>query len=232
MTFDELYTQLRALGTEATRHIYLRHGFGENTFGVSYAHLGQLKKQLTGRGKDKQHAHQLARQLWQSGNFDARTLATMLADPQQLSPAEADAWAAEVSNHSLADALAGLVVATPFARTKADEWLAASGEYPQRLGYALLGRLALQPSTLPDADFAPYVARIEQQIHAAPNRAKEGMNNALIAIGSRSEALRALVEAAADRIGPVEIDHGDTACQTFDVRPYLAKVWARKAVKA
>lgn len=232
MTFDELFAQLRALGTDATRRTYLRHGFGENTFGVIFAHLGQLKKQLTSRGKDRQHAHRLAQQLWQSGNFDARTLATMLADPQQLTPADADAWAADLRNHSLADALASLIAATPFARTKADEWLTASGEYQQRLGYALLGRLALQPYPLPDAAFAPYVARIEQRIHVAPNRAKEGMHHALIAIGSRSEGLRALVEAAADRIGPVTVDHGATACQTPDLRPYLAKVWARKTAKA
>lgn len=232
MTFDELYAQLRALGSEQTRKLYLRHGFGDHTFGVSYAHLGQLKKQLVGRGKDKQLAHELARQLWQSGNFDARTLATMIADPLQLTPANAEAWAADLTNHSLADALAGLVAETDFARTKAEAWMTAPGEYRQRLGYALLGRLALQPNTLADTDLEPYVTRIEQQLQAAPNRAKEGMNNALIAIGSRSEALRALVEAAADRIGPVEIDHGATACQTFDIRPYLAKVWARKAVKA
>lgn len=232
MTFDQIFAQLRALGSPQTRAIYLRHGFGEQTFGVSYAHLGQLKKQLVGRGKDRGRAHAVARQLWQTGNFDARTLATMVADPAQLTKAEAEQWAADVHNHSLADALAGLVADTGFARARADEWIAGPGEYRQRLGYALLGRLALLPTGLPDADFVPYVRRIEQDLPQAPNRAKEGMNNALIAIGSRSEALRALVEAAADRIGPVEIDHGATACQTADIRSYLAKVWARKAVKA
>ncbi|RAK70300.1 DNA alkylation repair protein [Hymenobacter edaphi] len=232
MTFDDLFAQLRALGSEQTRNTYLRHGFGDNTFGVSYAHLGVLKKQFVGRGKDKALATQLARQLWQTGNHDARTLATMIADPQQLAPAEAEAWAAEVRNHALADALAGFVAGTDYAWAKAAEWTEAPGEYAQRLGYALLSRLALPGSTAPDDAFAPYVARIEQRLQAAPNRAKEGMNGALIAIGGRSENLRRQVELAADRIGPVVIDHGDTACQTPAIRPYLAKMWARKAVKA
>ncbi|GAB3833745.1 DNA alkylation repair protein [Hymenobacter jeollabukensis] len=232
MTFDDLLAQLRALGSEQTRKTYLRHGFGDNTFGVSFAHFGALKKQLVGRGKDKNLAQQLARQLWQSGYYDARTLATMIADPQQFTPAEADAWAADVTNHSLADALAGLLAGTDFAWAKVAEWTQAAGEYPQRLGYALLSRLALQDSGAPDAAFVPYVTRIEQQLQTAPNRAKEGMNGALIAIGSRSEGLREQVESAADRIGPVVIDHGDTACQTPAIRPYLAKIWARKAVKA
>ncbi|RTQ51541.1 DNA alkylation repair protein [Hymenobacter gummosus] len=232
MTFEEIFAQLRALGSEQTRAIYLRHGFGTNTFGVSYAHLGQLKKQLVGRGKDKAHAHHVAQQLWQSGNFDARTLATMVADAQQLTPAEAEAWAADVRNHSLADALAGLVAGTGFAWAQAEAWMQAPDEYRQRLGYALLSRLAQQDATAPDAVFEPYIVRIEQQLQQAPNRAKEGMNGALLALGGRSEALRRRVEEAADRIGPVSIDHGDTACQTPAIRPYLAKMWARKTVKA
>ncbi|WP_400190625.1 DNA alkylation repair protein [Hymenobacter sp. B81] len=232
MSFDEIYQQLQTLGTEQTRQTYRRHGCGDHVFGVSFAELGKLKKQLVGRGKDRAHAHALARQLWPTGNFEARTLATMLADPQQLSAAEAEAWAAEVPNHALADSLAALVAETPFAQAKLAEWTATPDEYRQRLGFALLGRLALQDAALPDAFFEPYIRQIEQQLAGAANRAREGMNNCLISIGSRNEALRQRVEAAADRIGPVSIDHGDTACQTFDVRPYLAKVWARKAARA
>ncbi|KUG08762.1 hypothetical protein ASU33_11550 [Solirubrum puertoriconensis] len=222
--------QLRSLGTEQTRNTYLRHGLGPNVFGVSYAHLGQLKKAFVGRGKDKDLAHQVALALWQSGNFEARTLATMIADPKQFSPAEAEAWVADVRNHALADTLAGLVAATPFAEQKAGEWTSQSAEFVQRTGYALLAKQA-QQSALSDACLEAYISQIENHIPKAANRAKEGMNNALIAIGCRSETLRHMVEAAADRLGPVVIDHGDTACQTFVIRPYLEKVWARKASK-
>ncbi|GAB2939961.1 DNA alkylation repair protein [Hymenobacter coalescens] len=232
MSFDEIYARLRELGSEQTRNTYLRHGFGDNTFGVSFADLSTLKKQLVGRGKDRTHAHRVAEQLWASGTFEARTLATLVADPAQLTPAQAQSWAPDLSNHSLADALAALVAGTDFAWTKAEEWMTAPGEYQQRLGYAVLARLAVQDNALPDEAFELYVARMELALQQAPNRAKEGMNNALIAIGSRSEALRRRVEAAADRIGPISIDHGATACQTFELRPYLAKVWARKALKS
>lgn len=231
MNFTELFEQLRALGSEQTRKTYRRHGLGDNTFGVSYAHLGQLKKQLVGRGKDKARAHALARQLWACGNQDARTLATMVADAQQLTPAEARDWAATLANYAQADALAGLLAETPFARTQMEEWLVAADELPQRLGYALLSRLALQAPGPDDEYFEKHVARIEEQIQRAPNRAREGMNSALLAIGSRSEALRQRVEQAADLIGPVVIDHGDTACQTPAIRPYLAKVWGRRVTQ-
>jgi 3-methyladenine DNA glycosylase AlkD len=227
MTFTETFEQLRALGSEQTRKTYRRHGAGENMFGVSFASYGQLKKQFVGRGKDKALAHDVARQLWQTQNIDAQILATMIADPAQLTEAEADAWVADCRWHGLSDALATLLSQTPFAEAKMQQLLAAA-EQPQRTGYSILNRLAQRPDARPDAYFAPHIARIEQHIHHAPNWAREAMNNCLIAIGGRSEALRAQVEAAADRLGPVSIDHGKTACQTFGIKPYLAKMWARK----
>jgi hypothetical protein len=54
------------------------------------------------------------------------------------------------------------------------------------------------------------------------------MNNALIAIGGRNEALRKQATAAAKRVGKVDVDHGDTACKTPDAVSYIEKMWARK----
>ena len=57
------------------------------------------------------------------------------------------------------------------------------------------------------------------------------MNGALIAIGTRNEALRAAAEAASGRIGIVVVDHGQTGCVTPAALPYIAKVWDRKAAQ-
>lgn len=228
MTFEETIAQLRALGSEQTRKTYQRHGSGPNVYGVSFASYGALKKEFVGRGKVKTHAHAVARQLWATQNIDAQSLATMIADPQQLSGAEADSWAQDIYYHALADLFAALVAQTSFAPTKAAQWTAAPDEGHQRIGYSLLSRLALDNKGLPDTYFEGYLPQMEAAIHQAPNRAKEAINTAFISIGSRSEALRELAEQAADRIGEIVIDHGDTSCQTFDIRDYLARVWARK----
>ena len=53
------------------------------------------------------------------------------------------------------------------------------------------------------------------------------MNMAVIVIGGRNAALRKSALATAKRIGKVEIDHGDTACQTPDAGAYIEKMWAR-----
>ncbi|QNH63813.1 DNA alkylation repair protein [Hymenobacter sediminicola] len=228
MTFAETISRLEALGTEQTRKTYRRHGAGDNVYGVSFADLGKLKKELVGRGKDRTAAHALARQLWATGNTDARTLALLIADPQQLTETEAQAWAADIRYHPLADFLAALVAGSAFAQAQMDKWLNAPAEMLQRAGYALLAHRAIHSSSLPDSYFEPYIQRIEQVVQQAPNRAKEAMNNCLIAIGSRTAALRQRIERAAAHIGPITIDHSDTSCQTFVIPAYLERVWARK----
>ncbi|TGE16408.1 DNA alkylation repair protein [Hymenobacter elongatus] len=229
MTFEEIFTQLQVLGTEQTRKSYLRHGSGPNVFGASFATYGVLKKQFVGRGKDKTLAHGMARQLWHTQNIDAQSLATMIADPQQLTEAEAEVWARDIQYYALADLLAALVAQTSFAQAKVAQWTMAPAEMLQRVGYSLVSRLALAASLLPDAFFEDQIVQMERAIQTAPNRAKEAINTAFISIGSRSEMLRALVEQAAARLGDIVIDHGDTSCQTFAIREYLGRVWARKA---
>ena len=44
-------------------------------------------------------------------------------------------------------------------------------------------------------------------------------------------SLRQLVEAAAQRLGPVEVDHGDTACKTPEVLASLEKAWIQARAK-
>jgi hypothetical protein len=57
------------------------------------------------------------------------------------------------------------------------------------------------------------------------------MNSALIQIGCRSVALRKAALAAAKRIGKVEVDYGDTACETPDAAEKIEKAWAHSTSK-
>ena len=72
------------------------------------------------------------------------------------------------------------------------------------------------------------LATIEKQIHRSPNWARYAMNGALISIGVFKPALRKKAIEAAQRIGKVEIDHGETNCKTPDAVPYIEKASKRK----
>jgi hypothetical protein len=57
------------------------------------------------------------------------------------------------------------------------------------------------------------------------------MNNVVITIGLRSDALEGQAVAAAGRIGKVIVDHGQTSCKTPDAIAYIAKTKAHRAQK-
>lgn len=189
-------------------------------FGVSYAVLGKLTKKI-------KTDHALAVQLWASGNHDARILATMVADPARLDAKTAQAWAKAVDYHALADAFAGLVAKAPSALTLAEKWANAKDEFLSTAGWGIYARLAAA-GVADDALCSKLLAAIEKAIHTRPNYTRYAMNAAVIAIGGRSPGLRKAATAAANRIGPVEVDHGDTDCKTPDAATYIKKIWDRK----
>ncbi|MEI9813219.1 MAG: hypothetical protein WDO18_11445 [Acidobacteriota bacterium] len=64
------------------------------------------------------------------------------------------------------------------------------------------------------------------------NYVRYGMNQAVIAIGVRNPHLTEMALAAAKRIGKVQVDHGDTACQTPDAAAYIQKTLAKVETRA
>jgi 3-methyladenine DNA glycosylase AlkD len=225
MNCKSLLNELESLGSEQTRKTYGRHGVKGRMFGVSYKDFGLLKKRI-------KTDHALAEQLWATAIHDARILATMIADPARMDSATVDRWAEGLQDHIETDALARLVSQSPVGRKKGEKWRRSKQELLSSAGWSIAGHLAWNVPEIDDAYFAELVPQIEQGLEPAPNRTRYSMNNALIAIGVRSEPLRKLAVAAARRIGPVEVDHGDTCCETPDAEAYIAKTLAHRKQQA
>jgi 3-methyladenine DNA glycosylase AlkD len=222
MKLAEAMAQLEAAGSEQTRKTYKRHGATDPMFGVSYAVLYKMRKAIK---KDQA----LALQLWETGNLDARVLATMVADPKQFDEKLALRWAADVKDYGMADAFTGMLHNAPVAHTLMERWVDAGDEWYERMGWGLLGEMALHHNDeFPDAYFEPYLATIGRDIHQRANRVRQAMNTALIAIGMRGGALEKQALELAAAIGEVMIDHGDTYCKTPDAAEYILKAKARK----
>ena len=216
MALNDILAELKDLGTAQNRKVYGRHGVGENMFGVSFANLNKLAKQI----KTDQ---ELAAELWATGNQDARVLATMIADPLKMTSRELDTWARDLDNYCLTDCFSGLVSEARHARTKMEKWGKSKGEWTGRAGWLLLAHLARKDSELTDRYLEQQLPTIEREIHSRPNRVRDAMNSALIAIGIRNPKLEKKALAAAERIGKVEVDHGETSCKTPDAAAYIRK---------
>ncbi len=225
MTLAEAMRELEAAGSAQARKTYARHGAADPMFGVSFATLKAMTKRID-------VDHELAFQLWETGNFDAQDLAVKIVDPAKMSPADLDRWAREVSPSRMCGGYASMLAAEgPHGPTKVAQWLASSDPRERSAAWTLLGQLACRDEAMPDTFFEECLAEIEYTIHSAPNFDRDGMNRALITIGGRTAALRKAAIAAAKRIGKVEVDHGDTACETSDAVEYIEKTWAHSKSK-
>ncbi len=211
LSLETAMRELEKAGTEQARKTYARHGVDGPMFGVSFATLKAMKKRI---GVD----HELALALWNTGNFDARNLAVELADPARLTPADLDRWGREGSR-------------PPHGTSRFAKRNGLFRHGRARGAWVLLGQLAQRDESLPDGFFAERLAHIEKTIHRAPDAERHQMNGAIITIGCRNAALRKAALAAAKRIGKVDVDQGDTACETPDAAEYIEKTWAHAKAK-
>jgi 3-methyladenine DNA glycosylase AlkD len=187
-------------------------------FGVSYQNLGKLAKKA---GID----HELAQQLWTSGNHDACVLASKVADPGQATDDELESWLLDLDCYVLTDAFAAFVAASPLAARKRNKWRNSKQEWASAAGWLLIAIAARDASA--DDDFAGLIEEIESGIHRVKNRTRYAMNSALIAIGARPAFTEEAI-AASKRIGEVDVDHGVTGCKTPDATAYIRKIIERR----
>lgn len=224
MTLAEALTELHSLGTPRQAALYRRHGMGGDVLGVPFAGLRTLQKRI-------RRDHALARALWATGIADARHLALLTADPQQASREELNAWAGDLGYYLAADLLSSFAATTAFAQPLAEEWIESDGEWTGRAGWDTIGLLALRQARLPDGYFERLIKRIERDIQGSKNFTRHAMNNALISIGMRNDHLKGLAQAAARRIGEVQVDHGETDCRTPDAVVYIERAYERRSRK-
>ena len=222
---SEVLGQLEAAGTAQNRKVYARHGAAEPMFGVSYAALGKIAKPI-------KTDHALAQELWDSGNHDARVLALRVADPAALDESLARRWLRDVDNYILAEGLGGLCAQTSHARALSDSCRDRPGEWPASVGWFIVTCTAEDPEVWSVGELQGLLEQIEVEIDERPNRVRHEMNGAMIVMALRDAGLRRSVLAAAARIGPVKVDHGQTGCKTPEVAPYVERTLAHRAAQA
>jgi 3-methyladenine DNA glycosylase AlkD len=222
MDLQTTLATLQAAGKEQTRKTYRRHGVTGDQYGVLTGDMQKIQKKI-------KINHALARELWVTGNYDARILATKIADPKQADDALVDAWGADLDNYAITDAFYTFVAATPLAQAKMRQWMPSENEWLGDSGWSILAILALGDPKLTDEELIGYLEVIKREIHTRKNRVRYAMNNAVIAIGGRNDTLKLHAITAAGVIGRVEVDHGDTHCKTPEAVAYIEKMWAHKA---
>lgn len=175
MTLKEALEQLQALGNDRMRAQNRKNGAGDNQFGVR---LGDIRKVA----KKAKTDHALALALWESGNVDARLLATLVIHPAELSAAELDAMVRSLDFAHLADWLIAYVVKNhPEKEALRQAWMADADPWAARAGWALTSeRIGRSPEGL---DLAALLDRIESEMGGAAPEVQWTMNFCLAGVG-------------------------------------------------
>jgi len=192
---EAVVAQLKKLATKRTLDGMARYAIpNDHAFGVAMATMQALAKDL-GRN------HELAAALWQTGWYEARTVAALIDEPEKVSPAQMDRWAREFGNWAVCDTVCFFLFdRTPHAFRKVEQWVSRKDEYVKRGGFVLLACLAAHDKLATDDAFLGCLPLIEEAAADERNFVKKGVSWALRMIGRRSPALNAASVALAQRL--------------------------------
>jgi 3-methyladenine DNA glycosylase AlkD len=222
MTANEILNELGSLGTEQTRKTFLRHGAREPFFGVKIGDLKKIQKRI-------KMDHPLALELYDTGVSDAMYLAGLIADDAKMTKQDLQRWVNGAYWHMMAFYTVPWVAAgSKHGREMALKWIDSKKELVASAGWMTLGSIVAvkDDEELDVNELKQLLGRVEKTIHKAPNLVRYAMNQFVIYTGGYVKALTSLAIKTAERIGDVNVEMGDTACQVPDAKKYIEKVKA------
>lgn len=171
-TVAQVRAELAALEDPKISEVNARHG---DDHGVNLSELRALAKRLRTQ-------HELARQLWDTGDSAARLLAVLICRPKAFSREELDAMLREARTPKVQDWLVSYVVGkSPHCEELRRAWLADPDPVVASAGWALTTECVRKDADGLDLDGLLDV--IEAEMKDAPDRLQWAMNECLGHIG-------------------------------------------------
>ncbi|MGL4624500.1 MAG: DNA alkylation repair protein [Culicoidibacterales bacterium] len=177
MEIQELFIQLEALANEKRKKSYVKDDPTYTGFGVMAGELRKIAKKI-------KRDHELAKQLWASGNSDARVIAAMIFDPEQLNTQECEQLICSCQSYRSHDELiAHTLSQAQAAQTLAEKWWDSDDEFLARAGWSLVVAKIINKKEL--EKIPSYLTKIEREMQQAKGKHQDVMNRALCEIGIR-----------------------------------------------
>ena len=181
MSLNDTIAWFNEVGSEQTKQDMLRYGIpNDNAVGIP---MGVLKAKGKRIGTDPE----LARALWSTGIYEARTLAVFVHEPNEISEDEADHWVADFDGWAICDtACFHLIDRTAFAWDRINIWAASDREFVRRAAFATIWGLSGHDKTASDEKFQ---SALDIIAFAPPDDrplVRKAVNMALRAVGKRN----------------------------------------------
>lgn len=223
---SKIVEELKSLGSESTKRVLMKHGAKEPFFGVKIEHLKKIQKRI-------KMDYQLALDLYDTGISDAMYLAGMIADDARMTKKDLQKWVKGAYWYMLSEYTVPWVASgSKHGHDLALEWIESKNELIASAGWATLSSLVsiTDDSELDLPELKKLLSRVEKTIHKQPNRVRGAMNAFVIAVGGYVKSLTDLAIKTGEKIGEVEVDMGDTSCQTPYAPDYIRKIQKRGTI--
>ena len=193
MDIKDILAQLEALGDEKMRAQNKKRGAGANQFGVKMGDIRNIAKKIKTN-------HELALELWDTGNVEARFLATLIIDVKKLSNNEiAKIVSSEKFTH-IADWFYSYVIKEYADKeTLRQKWMHTTDVMQARAGWSLTSGCVTRTPEL--VDIPALLDRIENEMPTAAPEVQWTMNTTLAQIGINHPEYRERALAIGEKLG-------------------------------
>lgn len=217
-TVEAVLAELAALEDPAIRAVNERHG---DDHGVNLTALRAVAKRLKTQ-------HDLAVQLWGTGDTAARLVAILTSRPRVYTAPQLDAMLRDARTPKVHDWLVNYVVRkNPHAEQLRSAWFADADPVVASAGWALTSdRVAKDPGGL---DLPGLLDLVEAHMRDAPGRLQWAMNQCLATIGIHHGVHRARAVAIGERLGVLKDYPTPPNCTSPYAPAWIAEVVRRQA---
>ncbi|MDQ0638194.1 3-methyladenine DNA glycosylase AlkD [Pedobacter sp. W3I1] len=193
MNLKETLSKLESLREEKVRAMHIKNGARANIFGVKMGDIRAIAKKI-------KTDHELALQLWETENIDARLLAILILKPKALSAEQIEQMVASENFTWAADWFYNYIVKEyPNKEQFREKWMNSGNIMLARAGWSLTsGHIIREPEGI---DIPAILDRIEKEMPEAAPEIQWTMNTALAQIGINHTDYRERALAIGEKLG-------------------------------
>jgi 3-methyladenine DNA glycosylase AlkD len=220
MTTQEILKQLKEFGNEQTKKIFMRHGAREPFYGVKVQDLKTIQNKT---GKN----HELALELFDTGNSDAMYLAALISEPKKMSEEQLQKWAEDAYWYMLSEyPVAWTAAESNYGWELGLKWIESEKENIASSGWSTLSFfIAITKDKEIDlVKIEELLEFVTKNIHSSKNRVRYTMNGFVISVGSYIKPLHKKSKEIAAQIGKVSVEMGGTSCKVPLATDYIEKI--------
>lgn len=220
MTVKQILRELAGYGNEQTKRIYKTHGAQEPLFGVKIGDMKKLQKKVG-------VIYGEAKELFDTGNADARYFAAMCADETRMTKTDLRKWARQSDWHMLGEyAVAQLASETKHGWELGLEFIDAKKENVACCGWSTLASwLSFRPAVEIDVKAVKALLKmLESTIHEKPNRLRFTMCNFVVAAGAFVPEVTKECLAIGKRLKDLEVAPVKKGCSVPEIVADISKI--------